>query len=749
MTVKLDGRALELIGVVKDVDLAGIVGVSVKNIEKARRKQNLAVFPADPPEWVLAVSCRQCQAGEGDLCRAPIGMHQEVPTHVERVVDAWAKPEAPGDSAEEDAEEPELSWCEECKKEGARYQEDLGKFLHDKCRTQTDPAQVTLFAPPTTPESEEKPVVYALAELPSIEEIKRMEWYLDVECGECMAEKEEYCRQKAITPEWCAEEVKAGGRKDPCYSRLRDREREYQRNAGLLEPCPECGCNKVKGKRCEACAESDDYVETPAEYLPDPPDAAPAEDYWSGLPDTKVVETVTTPKLGLQHLSIEAIRTDGGTQARVGINAETVADYAEKIGDLPPVRVFIDHNGELWLVDGFHRLAAHKQAGKQELDAIVESGERVEAQWEALAANTKHGLRITNEDKERAVRIALKIKPEASNRQIAKQCGCTHPLVAKIRKKVEEGGEEEEGEELPWPTREKEQKAWIAECTALELLNRLLSHRSLFEKNLAEANNQVRTLHEIARADMEEVLNSWGHWTKKNDCFWPLIQQKVESLADLPASDELNINGVCTKREAEELLRHRGIGHTNLKTLLHVAWYAKALEADNDYWITNALEHKEFLPVMLVLRLEQKLRKMEEKNAIPPVKEGPPKWNVGALYDCPVEDWVVALDEHSEERANILREAFRRNVGMKPLFDAAKSKGIQFRECPDLRCRCSRLGDHGSTLNYSEGRNTCHCCWRTEEDAREEWAKALEEAKAIVKLAKKAEKEAAKVQEAA
>ncbi len=55
---------------------------------------------------------------------------------------------------------------------------------------------------------------------------------------------------------------------------------------------------------------------------------------------------------------IESIRIDGGTQSRVRIDPETVADYADAMqggAEFPPVIVYYDAN-QYWLADGFQNL---------------------------------------------------------------------------------------------------------------------------------------------------------------------------------------------------------------------------------------------------------------------------------------------------------------------------------------------------------------------------------------------------------
>jgi len=108
-------------------------------------------------------------------------------------------------------------------------------------------------------------------------------------------------------------------------------------------------------------------------------------------------------------VSIESIRLDGGTQTREKIYEATVAQYTEDIltGSVFPAIEIFDDGLNKWLVDGFHRLFAHKRAGLTEMEVIVHQGTQRDAQLYALGVNDKHGLQRTNAEKRKVVMIAL------------------------------------------------------------------------------------------------------------------------------------------------------------------------------------------------------------------------------------------------------------------------------------------------------------------------------------------------------
>jgi hypothetical protein len=101
----------------------------------------------------------------------------------------------------------------------------------------------------------------------------------------------------------------------------------------------------------------------------------------------------------------------------------------------PPLVVF--HDGEnYWLADGFHRISAALQTFPNDpIEVEVIQGTLADAQWYSFSVNKAHGLRRTNEDKERVVKAALQ-HPKAvqlSSRQMAEHCGVSEFMIRKYR----------------------------------------------------------------------------------------------------------------------------------------------------------------------------------------------------------------------------------------------------------------------------------------------------------------------------
>lgn len=150
---------------------------------------------------------------------------------------------------------------------------------------------------------------------------------------------------------------------------------------------------------------------------------------------------------GYQALLIRQIRRDGGTQARIGNNEETVQEYAdlmrEKRWNFQTMqRPIVLYDGtDFWLADGFHRIEAAQRAGMTDYPVEVLRGTRRDAVLRAAGANATHGLRRTNADKRRAVELLLKDAEwrQWSDRKIADTCAVDHKTVADVRKSL--GGE--------------------------------------------------------------------------------------------------------------------------------------------------------------------------------------------------------------------------------------------------------------------------------------------------------------------
>ncbi len=147
----------------------------------------------------------------------------------------------------------------------------------------------------------------------------------------------------------------------------------------------------------------------------------------------------SSPRVPVREvLPLAGLVTDAGTQVRSAIDDDLVAEYAEALGDgarFPPIVVF-RHDGADLVSDGFHRVAACRQAGRTEIEADVHHGTREDALWFALGGNRAHGKRLTRADKRHAIELAYRCWPDVSQGRIARQVGCTQAYVGRIREQV-------------------------------------------------------------------------------------------------------------------------------------------------------------------------------------------------------------------------------------------------------------------------------------------------------------------------
>jgi len=137
------------------------------------------------------------------------------------------------------------------------------------------------------------------------------------------------------------------------------------------------------------------------------------------------------------EMRIDQIQHAGDTQIRMQLDFYAVDDYVRAMqeGDVfPPVDVFFD--GETyWLADGFHRIDATGKLNKDTISATVHEGSKRDAILFAVDKNRRYGVRLSNKDKQRMVKMFLtdEVLAEQSNYEIAKRCSVSESLVRTTR----------------------------------------------------------------------------------------------------------------------------------------------------------------------------------------------------------------------------------------------------------------------------------------------------------------------------
>ena len=141
--------------------------------------------------------------------------------------------------------------------------------------------------------------------------------------------------------------------------------------------------------------------------------------------------------MNLITCKLDAIRLDGGTQPRTGISEAIVAEYAEAImrGDTLPPPVCYWDGVHRYAADGFHRIHAHRQAGSVEIQVEQRNGTLREAILFSVGTNAHHGLRRSDDDKRKAVRLLLEDEEwgQWSDRRIAEVTHTSPTFVGKVR----------------------------------------------------------------------------------------------------------------------------------------------------------------------------------------------------------------------------------------------------------------------------------------------------------------------------
>lgn len=152
-----------------------------------------------------------------------------------------------------------------------------------------------------------------------------------------------------------------------------------------------------------------------------------------------------------QTLKLGQIKIDGNTQARAGMDQNTVTEYTELLKDgtkFPAPIVFFD--GETyWMADGFHRYFANKAHGTLEMECDIKEGSKRDAQFYAMGANGGRGLKWRPEDIKRICYIMFEDEEwgDMSNNAIARHVGVSAMTVGRYRHSWEESRQEDESEE--------------------------------------------------------------------------------------------------------------------------------------------------------------------------------------------------------------------------------------------------------------------------------------------------------------
>lgn len=138
-----------------------------------------------------------------------------------------------------------------------------------------------------------------------------------------------------------------------------------------------------------------------------------------------------------ETLSLDLLRLDGDTQARITVSEETIEEYSELIKSsgsqwpFGPLDVY--HDGTDYFVsDGFHRTLAAIKAGRASVPCDVKKGTARDARMHGMLANDLHGLRMSREDRRKNVVWLLDTFPTLPQKEVATKAGVSVRTVETV-----------------------------------------------------------------------------------------------------------------------------------------------------------------------------------------------------------------------------------------------------------------------------------------------------------------------------
>jgi len=290
-------------------------------------------------------------------------------------------------------------------------------------------------------------------------------------------------------------------------------------------------------------------------------------------------------------LPIQEITRDWQCQPRAYLTPAVIDQYAEAMTEgatFPPVVVF--REGEThWLVDGFHRVAAAEQTGRNDVNCEIREGTFRDAVLYSVGANATHGLQRTSHDKREAVDRLLE-DPEWSqwsDREIARRCNVSHTFVQNYKKSLATVASEREAAIVKYPDR------WGNEST-------------MNITNIGTSSRPSTPVVEEVRIEFTELAKAFPPKTKLNitsisDTLDPRSTSVPtldlgpdvddwEEVEDLPASTPEQCQSAATALEALLVALHRPDGdHVMLTEVIeHLAAHANA---DDQQWMLAELDN--------------------------------------------------------------------------------------------------------------------------------------------------------------
>jgi hypothetical protein len=122
-----------------------------------------------------------------------------------------------------------------------------------------------------------------------------------------------------------------------------------------------------------------------------------------------------------------------GSPRTEGEDTEHIRTLAESGRALPPIMVHMPSRN---VIDGMHRIQAAILRGERDIEAQFFHGSETDVFLLSVAANNKHGLPLSRQDRIVAAERTFALHPEWSDRMVAIVVGLSHRKIAAVRREA-------------------------------------------------------------------------------------------------------------------------------------------------------------------------------------------------------------------------------------------------------------------------------------------------------------------------
>lgn len=141
-------------------------------------------------------------------------------------------------------------------------------------------------------------------------------------------------------------------------------------------------------------------------------------------------------------VNVDEVKLDKDFYPRFGLDNETVNLYMLNLVNLPPISI----TKEMELIDGYHRLTAHKAAGLKDIEAEILDISKEAVLVEAIKRNALHGKQLTKAEK-KSLTIRL-YEQEITQEEIGKVLSIAQPTISGWLHKKEQAKKEEQERQI-------------------------------------------------------------------------------------------------------------------------------------------------------------------------------------------------------------------------------------------------------------------------------------------------------------